>query len=38
LEIRGRPWIVYFSYDPGADVGLPWIEAVRWARLGTDIE
>ncbi|MGD2067878.1 MAG: signal peptidase I [Gemmatimonadota bacterium] len=36
-EIRGRPWVVYYSFDPGSDRSLPWISAVRWDRLGSPI-
>ena len=33
-DIRGRPWFVYYSFDPGEDGGLPWLRAVRWDRIG----
>ena len=32
-SIRGRPWFVYFSFDPAAS----WPRAVRWDRLGRAI-
>lgn len=32
--IRGRPWFVYYSFDPGSDEGPSWLRAVRWARVG----
>lgn len=32
--IRGRPWIVYYSFDPRASGVLPWLTAVRWNRIG----
>ncbi|HZD05956.1 MAG TPA: signal peptidase I, partial [Longimicrobiales bacterium] len=32
--IRGRPWIVYYSFDPRAESALPWLTAVRWSRIG----
>ena len=35
--IRGRPWFVYYSFDPTAVVPLPWLEAVRWNRVGHKI-
>ena len=36
-KIRGRPWFVYYSFDPTASVEMPWLEAVRWARIGHPI-
>ncbi len=32
--IRGRPWFVYYSFDPSDDHGLPWLQDVRWGRIG----
>jgi signal peptidase I len=31
-RILGRPWVVYFSYDP--DGQGPFLRRIRWARLG----
>jgi len=36
-EIRGEPWVVYYSFIPSAATPLPWMRRVRWARLGTVI-
>ena len=36
-EIRGRPWFVYYSYEPSLSESLPWLRRVRWGRLGTVI-
>ena len=36
-EIRGEPWLVYYSFIPSAATPLPWMRRVRWARLGTVI-
>jgi signal peptidase I len=33
-SIRGRPWFVYYSFDPSAAVPTPWARAVRWGRVG----
>ena len=33
-SIRGRPWRLYFSFDPSSRRGGPWLRAVRWDRLG----
>ena len=33
-SIRGRPWRLYFSYDPPSRRRGPWLRAVRWDRLG----
>lgn len=32
--IRGQPWLIYYSFDPTADGGAPWLSAVRWSRVG----
>lgn len=32
--IRGRPWLIYYSFDPGLDEPLPWLRFVRWSRIG----
>jgi signal peptidase I len=32
-NVRGRPLIVYFSFDPGSWKPLPFFTAVRWARI-----
>lgn len=36
-QIRGEPWLVYYSFVPSAATPLPWLRRVRWARLGTVI-
>jgi signal peptidase I len=37
-SIRGRPWFVYYSFDPNAAVPSPWARAVRWGRVGRSID
>ncbi len=32
-RIRGRPLIIYFSYDPDGVLPLPFLTAIRWRRL-----
>jgi signal peptidase I len=32
--IRGRPWFVYYSFDPGAAEALTWARDIRWDRIG----
>jgi signal peptidase I len=32
--IRGRPWIVYYSFDRSTGASAPWMNAVRWGRVG----
>ena len=32
---KGRPLVVYFSYDRGGRDPLPWLTDIRWARLGS---
>jgi signal peptidase I len=34
-NVRGRPLVVYFSYDPGSWRAIPFVTAVRWGRLFT---
>jgi signal peptidase I len=34
-QIRGRPWLVYYSQAPHGAANLPWYKRVRWGRLGT---
>lgn len=37
-QIRGRPWVVYYSFDrPEGDEGGSWMAGVRWGRVGTVI-
>ena len=33
-SIRGRPWRLYFSYDPSNRLGTTWLQAIRWGRVG----
>jgi signal peptidase I len=35
--IKGRPLVVYFSYDREAGDRLPWLTDIRWSRLGSVI-
>jgi signal peptidase I len=35
VNVRGRPLVVYFSYDPSSWRALPFLTAVRWGRLFT---
>jgi len=35
--VKGRPWVVYFSYDREAHDALPWLTDIRWQRLGSVI-
>jgi signal peptidase I len=35
--VKGRPWVVYFSYDREARDALPWLTDIRWRRLGSII-
>jgi signal peptidase I len=34
-NVRGRPLVVYFSYDPNSWKSLPFLTAVRWGRIFT---
>jgi signal peptidase I len=35
--IKGKPLIVYYSYERDATHKLPWLTDIRWNRLGTRI-
>jgi signal peptidase I len=35
LNVRGRPLVVYFSYDPNSWRSVPFLTAVRWGRIFT---
>ena len=32
--VRGRPWFVYYSFDPSRVGPAPWVRDVRWRRIG----
>lgn len=32
--VRGRPFVVYYSYSPDTTLGLPWLTKIRWSRVG----
>jgi signal peptidase I len=34
-EIRGEPWLVYYSFDHSSGATPSWLRRVRWGRLGT---
>ena len=34
-NVRGRPLVVYFSYDPNSWRSIPFLTAVRWGRIFT---
>jgi signal peptidase I len=34
-QIRGQPWLVYYSQAPVGATRKPWYRRVRWDRLGT---
>lgn len=36
-SIRGRPWFVYYSFEPVRETGVPWLSDVRWGRIGSPI-
>jgi signal peptidase I len=33
--VKGRPLVVYFSYDRSTRDVLPWLTDIRWSRLGS---
>lgn len=32
--VKGRPFVIYYSYDPDSAHGLAWLTRIRWNRLG----
>lgn len=32
-SVKGRPWIIYFSYDRNQIAPFPWLTEIRWSRL-----
>jgi signal peptidase I len=32
--IRGKPWFVYYSFDPSGAQSLQWAREIRWERIG----
>lgn len=35
--IRGRPWFVYYSFDPRRGERVPWLWEIRWERIGASV-
>jgi signal peptidase I len=33
-DVIGRPWIIYYSYEPDGTGTMPWFTAIRWHRIG----
>jgi len=33
--VRGRPLVVYYSYEPDSASSVSWLRNVRWGRVGT---
>ena len=36
--VRGRPFVVYYSYAPDTARGFPWLTKIRWSRVGELIQ
>ena len=32
--VKGRPMVVYYSFDPDSSNGMDWLTRIRWSRLG----
>ncbi len=37
-SIRGRPWIVYYSFEMSPEGRLPFLREIRWDRIGGRIQ
>lgn len=35
--VKGKPLIVYYSYERDATHSFPWLTDIRWSRLGTRV-
>jgi signal peptidase I len=35
--VRGRPLVVYYSYQPDTGARSPWLTRIRWGRLGSRV-
>jgi len=35
--IKGKPWVVYYSFERDATHRYPWLTNIRWGRLGTRV-
>lgn len=35
--ISGKPWMVYYSFDPASPARARWLRSVRWGRIGERI-
>lgn len=35
--VRGRPFVIYYSYAPDTASTMAWLSRVRWARLGSRV-
>jgi hypothetical protein len=35
--IRGRPWFVYYSFDPRGGERAGWLREIRWRRIGAAV-
>ena len=36
-RIRGKPWRVYYSFEPVPESRFAWLQSIRWGRLGAPI-
>jgi signal peptidase I len=32
--VKGRPFVIYYSYDADSSQGMAWLTRIRWSRLG----
>ena len=32
--VKGRPFVIYYSYAPDSAAGFAWLTRIRWSRLG----
>jgi signal peptidase I len=32
--MRGKPLVIYYSFDPASRRAVPWLSSIRWTRIG----
>jgi signal peptidase I len=35
--LRGKPLIIYYSFDPRSRRRVPWLTSIRWDRVGNTV-
>ena len=35
--MRGKPLLIYYSFDPNSQRPVPWLATIRWSRIGSRV-